>query len=318
MDRHTGLHFLEDLLRQFDNWYVELEDCMRLVANKSKNCKRPRLEIQEIDLDGFKAAIYRSTIKAKELFSQLFELAHESGTYEGIAKDVLFRLSTAKKKYNLIDEHYRDVWDSVIKPIILLIMDEQDVTLDSEAKQDRRKLILMLLMDHEVTSVVDKQAPNMTVANQANESDENIDICDKSSDEASLDRKRFHNSCSLESMIIIEIIGEALNLFTQTVNREGVELHIHIYHIINIAYLTDLLKTKFSDIKKDLEEENEVNQRTTVVDHLRRTIDKLEDDMRDNYEKFPTDHPLAIFRSDLRDLLITGRVLAHVLGRPRG
>lgn len=290
----------------------ELETAISFVGKRPKYQKRARIESKENE---FRPKLKEICKQWLYLFKSIIDLLTDSGFYETLASDILIKMNNAKNKYYISNENYRFIWEAITTPIISLIMDETELTKEATYRQDRRKLLLQLLMDHEITLQLDtvRRRNSQRVGRSLLGSDEDIDICDDAQNRPDQDICKFHNSCTWESMQIMAIISSAITRHSLVVTESGVDLCAQIHHIMNIVHLIELLRFKLSEIRSDIEKENENNHRTPVQQHLKDMIKSLEEEIRENVSLFGSDGPLCIYRKDLRTLLIQIRVLIQII-----
>lgn len=310
---------LETTLIKINEWLKDMERLMVKVAEKRKTSKRPRIDpSQEISLVRFNDGLAALKREWLNLLKDLFHLPVDTDTYEFLAKDILSRFHKTKIKYNLNDEHYNKVWGAVIRPLLLLIMDELNISREVEQVQDRRKLLLQLLMAHELTKdLIIKSTDEPCI--ESTPSDEEINPCDDSPPNCRHEPiDTFHNSCSHESIIVLQHIVSTFETFTSLINDQDSDWSYQIYHIVNITHIMDVVRGKLAEIKTDLETENEKNCRTPVKPILIDTMKEVENDLRRIMDSYESTHPLTIFTDDLNGLLIRVRVIVHIMSIPRG
>lgn len=310
-DTSTGQdHFV--LEKELNNLYMCIEKAQKELINIHKpRRKRARLDyILQSEIVGFKKRLHNLKTEWTSTQAQVFKLLSDSRMLSNIADDVIKALYITRVKYKVEDEYYMSVFGLIMTPIIASIMDEQELSKDSKERQFRRKCFIKELL--RATS-----SDNLYKLSEQQDKDvtpEIIDVCSSSSQtqqshrSATQEVSTSYQCCSWEEITIIKFLIDAVSIHSKGVTRKDVEFSARIYHIINISHIVDTLKHYINELKYKID--LDLNR-----SRITEAMEKFEESITRSLEHFDAEHPLSVFRNNLRFLLIQIRMLRSSLSQ---
>lgn len=302
----------QELVALLTKLYEYINDIEKNMSLVGKSAKRARIEPES----QIKFRNNITTIKKNwhKVLNKIFIDLSDPKEYEIVAIDLVTRLNKARDNFGLRDDNYRLIWDSIVSPVISMIMEEEEVTRASKARQERRKDFIRNLIDFRLDTVAGNRSRESSAesASQAT-----IDVCAASQTANRMDsganRCLFHKLCTLESIQILEILVDNIRQHCKVLSNPNVDMTEQIYHIINIAHLIDLLRLKFKEIRMGIDKDIELGLQGFIDPNLCSLLERIEGNVRENLNSFDSCHPLSLLKSDLTSLSIQLRLMKPIM-----
>lgn len=307
------------------NLRIDIQKALLIVGSRQRLHKRVRTEANQQQLTRkfgrAVAALQREWYRLSDVF---FRTTHDMGIYEKVAHDLVKAINKNRKELNVFDEHTRLLVGGIIKPIIAAIMDEEELNKSSRHRQERRKSfiekLLQVQLDLSSTWFTQEELDHSN-------SDDSIDVCSfnpnmetTASSQAGADPHRTRATtslptniafrpisleCNFERILFLDFLFDALSRHSKTICKDAVDYSTHIYHIMNITYIVDILVIFFGNMYSELEEARARRMNLPIKECVKLILEALpryETSIRENSDSLDMS-PLIIFRKDLNKIL---------------
>lgn len=318
-----------DTLQGIYDLRLGIQKAFLIVGSRHKAHKRIRTEANQQQLaKRYRRAVSELQNKWTQLTNVFFRRVDDLGTYEKIAYDFISTINKRRKELNIVDDHVRLLVRAIVRPIIAAIMDEEELNKSSRNRQERRKQFMLKLLLVQLEPTNTWETPRLEPEGTDN-SDDSIDVCSMNvnighnrpaqSSRSRANRSRGYCSmpanipfrstsleCNFERIITLDLLFEALTRHSNNISKEGTDFSIHIYHIMNITYIVEILVSFLGDLRKELEEARDrrvdLNNRKSVK-LISEALLRYEESVRKDIDSFDVENPLVIFMKDLNRVL---------------
>lgn len=314
-----------DTLKGIYDIRIEIQRAFLIVGSRQRAHKRIRTESNQQQL----SRRYRRTVldiqnKWTRLSGVFFRKIDDLGTFDKLAYDLVNTINKRRKELNIIDDHVRIMVSAIVRPIIGAIMEEEELNRSSRHRQERRKLFILKILSVRLDSSDTWESPTDEVDTTDN-SDDSIDVCsmnvnighNRLSQNA---RSRMHRrracvsmpanipfkptslECNFERIIALDLLFEALAIHSRNISKDSTDFSRHIYHIMNITYIVEILASFLENMKSELEEARARRVDLTNRDCVRLLSEALlryEASVKENIDSFDVENPLILFMKDL-------------------
>lgn len=324
----TSLYFnvMEDsqyfvLEEKLSGLYECLDAVQKEFANLKKRVrptKRSRPWSDHNDI--FKRNISNLRPKWSSNFDVIFKQLVDTSTYDKIVYDILKAFQIAKIRYKIKDEHYGMVIKSICTCIVALIMDSQELSKKSAEIQARRLYFLnqILTMDLNVENSIDDSSDDsnidiISVPTSSGTQNPTSTTCDENPTSTSAyETQKPDKLCQLESIYVLDVLFDALSRHTSATSCEDADLQAHIYHIVNITYVADILQKYLNALRTRIQVAQSLSG-SPLTSQLRSAMRRYEGSLVQNLDKLGLDHPLVVFKKDVRKILFIVRLISSWL-----
>lgn len=270
--------------------------------------------------DIFKRNISNLRPKWSSNFDVIFKQLVDTSTYDKIVYDILKAFQIAKIRYKIKDEHYGMVIKSICTCIVALIMDSQELSKKSAEIQARRLYFLnqILTMDLNVENSIDDSSDDsnidiISVPTSSGTQNPTSTTCDENPTSTSAyETQKPDKLCQLESIYVLDVLFDALSRHTSATSCEDADLQAHIYHIVNITYVADILQKYLNALRTRIQVAQSLSG-SPLTSQLRSAMRRYEGSLVQNLDKLGLDHPLVVFKKDVRKILFIVRLISSWL-----
>lgn len=325
---------IETKLACLYNLIDDIQRAIRTIKVKNLN-KKPRFDHSEtIRISNFRQELTDIERRWGELIKGAFESICDITVHNNIADYVVETITESRSRFDIDDESYRLVWECLIKPIIRLIMDEEDVSKESTERQQRRRHLIKRLTNVKTITRVQEGV-------RRNSSDESshsvVDVCSMNSPQRQTQRSSARSSCrvtssrtfratsevltmlnyTIESDIVLDLLFETVALHTKATAEDDTDLLGRIYHVINVTYILDSIRDALANIRSCLQDYQQSGITSPAYSQLLlcRSLDKFEKTIEESLQLYDPGKPLTIYRNDLRLLLFQINTLKKLANR---
>lgn len=307
MDSASSLEVAsQSIENKIQGLYVCLDQMQKALRKLyAKRNKKQRSEItHETKVEQFKDTMRLLRLKLLKLLNGIFTELSYLSVYDQIAKDMMETLSKLHNEEEVDYSHYHLVIKSVMTSIIATIMDEWELSKASSERQQRRIYFAHRLINTKSTNI---RFDTPTTSSYDEEGDICVDISGPPS-------QTNHAICTREKIIFLEILNEALTRHSIIITESKPDMSSHVYHVMNITHIVDILKKNLSNIKFDLLDNPEW-KKSANISMLMKMANDFHDSLSNNLKLFDCEHPFLIYRNDLRCLLLQVKTIKRILNK---
>lgn len=311
---------VETLLSDLYKYKGRIERELQTVARRLDNCRPKRLRPSD---DSHKRELeYRrrlSKIKDKwhSLLGDTFMKISDLGIYDKIAYDLVRLFSTFRDHYEISDENLNTALEFTLIPAVCHIVDEKELSKRGHERQQRRIYFMNKLLTTELPEV-----DMDSISEVASTMDESIDVC--TAEPLAQSQNQTQSQIQFEFAVpwrnqsqtrttqlkitwltvgMLEILFDTLMRHANLVTRDDFDMSRHIFHVINITHLVDILEAFLSTIKTQLEEDMLFGPIQNSNMHiLRVAMESFEKKLWNALDLFTLENPWLIFKDQLDQL----------------
>lgn len=312
--------------------YSCFDELQRILSNGFNN-NRPRKRLRSAEKvsgnEGDEKVFKQVKDRWAKILRGLVESPAKQRLFVPIINNLMWVLCTSKKKYRVNDEKYRQAIECIMKPLIGDLMDEKEINEKGHDRQNKRKFFIQRMLDYKSIDESDSQdeVDICSIGDSASQMTANLQTPSGGSanevSQAALDQGRqrrdeeiLQNSCTPEAILLLDMLFDAITIFSKKITEKYADTFAHIYHIINITHVIDLITDKLKEIRRSLQAVASLTEMAVAQQHRSIMMDafgRYEEIMSRNYELFDSSNPLKIFRHDLRCLIIQVLVIRTML-----
>jgi hypothetical protein len=259
----------------------------------------------------FERALLRLKARWDQLINAIFHANHDTGVYDKLAHDLTKSFNTFNTKYKFDSDQLSYAFRCLVLPVNGQIMDEDELGKRAYERQEMRKYFLLKILSYgidETETVRPRQeTPSLdgsidVCSDNTRDSFSNGDYQRRSGHESDHQRTK-HIKPTEVTIIVIDLLIEALFKFTTSITEEGASGRERIYHVMNITHVVDIIKRYLNGIRIQLEEENQSEQIQELNSGLlEESFERYKSTLSNALDLIDVSNPQTVFKSQL-DLL---------------
>ena len=262
----------------------------------------------------FESRMLRLKSRWSAIISKVFHAVSDLGIYDKIAYDLTKCFLTFNDKYEFDSDELSYAFRCTVIPVTGQILDEDELGKKSHDRQERRKYFLGKMLNCFIPDL-DFVRPRQETPSL----DGSIDVCSASPrnepnptvpQDGSISQRMVNLKPSLLTVILLDILVEAIGRHSKQVTQVDFSARDRIYHVMNITFIVELLRQYLDDLSIQLEENSQHGT------HQNANLDLLIEPMKSYERKFWTlldlfdlSNPMLLFRHQLDLLLFQVRLI---------